>query len=67
MDCGYTLEPPQRDGSNAYPQSMFGFKIKKIEFHYIPHFCYIKVGFKWVYITRKCYPDGYVKNIEILF
>ena len=22
-DCGYTLEPPRRGGSNKYPQSMF--------------------------------------------
>ena len=22
-DCGYSLEPPQRGGSNVYPQSMF--------------------------------------------
>ena len=23
IDCGYTLEPPRRGGSNEYPQSMF--------------------------------------------
>ena len=23
-DCGYTLEPPRRGGSNEYPQSMRG-------------------------------------------
>ena len=23
IDCGYTLEPPQRGGSNENPQSMF--------------------------------------------
>ena len=23
IDCGYTLEPPHRGGSNVYPQSMF--------------------------------------------
>ena len=23
MDCGYSLEPPWRGGSNEYPQSMF--------------------------------------------
>ena len=28
-DCGYTLEPPQRGGSNEYPQSMFWSKNKK--------------------------------------
>ena len=23
IDCGYSLEPPQRGGSNVYPKSMF--------------------------------------------
>ena len=23
IDCGYSLEPPRRCGSNKYPQSMF--------------------------------------------
>ena len=23
IDCGYSLEPPRRDGSNEYPQYMF--------------------------------------------
>ena len=43
IDCGYTLEPPHRGGSNEYPQSMFWIKNKKI-----PQFCYIKMGFEWV-------------------
>ena len=31
IDCGYTLEPPRRGGSNEYPQSIcFGAKIRKI-------------------------------------
>ena len=29
IDCGYTLEPPRRGGSNGYPQSMFWSKNKK--------------------------------------
>ena len=29
IDCGYTLEPPQRGGSNEYPQSMFWSKNSK--------------------------------------
>ena len=28
-DCGYSLEPPHRGGSNEYPQSMFWSKNKK--------------------------------------
>ena len=34
IDCGYSLEPPRRDGSNEYPQSMFWSKNKKNR--YIP-------------------------------
>ena len=30
IDCGYSLEPPRRGGSNEYPQSMFFKKIRKI-------------------------------------
>ena len=30
IDCGYSLEPPRRGGSNVYPQSMFWAKIRKI-------------------------------------
>ena len=30
MDCGYSLEPPHRGGSNDYPQSVFWAEIWKI-------------------------------------
>ena len=30
IDCGYSLEPPRRAGSNEYPQSMFWAEIRKI-------------------------------------
>ena len=30
IDCGYSLEPPRRGGSNKYPQSMFWAAIRKI-------------------------------------
>ena len=29
IDCGYSLEPPRRGGSNDYPQSMFLNRNKK--------------------------------------
>ena len=29
IDCGYSLEPPPRGGSNEYPQSMFLSRNKK--------------------------------------
>ena len=51
------LEPPRRGGSNEYPQSMFWSKKEKQVYHCIPQFCYIKVGFKGVYITQTCFPD----------
>ena len=44
IDCGYTLEPPRRGGSNEYPQIMFGAKIRKIGIHlHAP--------------VRTCFPD----------
>ena len=30
IDCGYSLEPPRRGGSNEYPQSMFLAEIRKL-------------------------------------
>ena len=32
IDCGYSLEPPRRGGSNEYPQSMFLSRNKKMRF-----------------------------------
>ena len=47
IDCGYSLEPPRRGGSNEYPQSMFLNKSKKnIIYPCKPQFYYIKVEFK---------------------
>ena len=42
LDCGYSLKPPRRGGSNEYPQSMFLSRNKKI--------MYTPVGFKGVKI-----------------
>ena len=53
IHCGYTLEPPR---SNEYPKYMFWNKNKKNR-HTL--FCYIKVGFKGVYMPRTCNPDAY--------
>ena len=58
IDCGYTLEPRRRGGSNEYPQSMFWSKNKKKKVYpCIPQFFYIKVGFTGVYISGTCFPD----------
>ena len=32
IDCGYSLEPPRRGGSNEYPQSMLSRNKKKYQF-----------------------------------
>ena len=51
IDCGYSLEPPRRGGSNEYPQSMFLSRKKKNNVYPCKlQFYYIKVGFKGVKI-----------------
>ena len=51
IDCGYSLEPPRRGGSNEYPQYMFLSRNKKNNVYPCkPQFYYIKVGFKGVKI-----------------
>ena len=51
IDCGYSLEPPRRGGSNEYPQSMFWADIRNTMYTPVnPSFYYIKVGFKGVKI-----------------
>ena len=46
IDCGCSLEPPRRGGSNEYPQSMFLSRNKKNNVCPCkPQFYYIKVGF----------------------
>ena len=51
IDCGYSLEPPRRGGSNDYPHSMFSSRNKKNNVYPCkPQFYYIKVGFNGVKI-----------------
>ena len=51
IDCGYSLEPPRRGGSNEYPQSIFLSRNKKNNVYPCKlQFYYIKVGFKGVKI-----------------
>ena len=42
IDCGYSLEPPRRGGSNEYPQSMFWAEIWKIS-----EFLFEKIAIFW--------------------
>ena len=49
IDCGYSLEPPLRGGSNVYLQSMFSGRNKENNVYPCkPQFYCIKVGFKGV-------------------
>ena len=51
IDCGYSLEPPRRGGSNEDPQSMLLNRTNKNNVYPCkPQFYYIKVGFKGVRI-----------------
>ena len=51
IDCGYSLEPPRRGGSNEHPQSMFlSRNTKNNVYPCKPQFYYIKVGFNGVKI-----------------
>ena len=53
IDCGYSLEPRHRGGSNEYPQSMFTSRNKKDNVYPCkPQFYFIKVGFKGVKLYR---------------
>ena len=58
IDCGYSLEPPLRGGSNEYPQSMLLSRNKKNNVYPCkPQFYYNKVGFKGVTIIQTCFRD----------
>ena len=51
IDCGYSLEPPHRGGSNEYPQSMFLSSNKKNNVYPCkPQFYYRRTGFTGVKI-----------------
>ena len=51
IDCGCSLEPPRRGGSNEYPQSIFLNRNKKNNVYPCkPQFYYVKVVFKGVKI-----------------
>ena len=58
-DCGYSLEPPHRGGSNGYPQSMIYSRNKKKNMYTptMPIFVYIKVEFEGIKITETCFRD----------
>ena len=57
-DCGYSLEPPRRGGSNEYPQSMFWAEIWKISEVFIWNFLvFLEVKFS-TYLHRRVFVMG---------
>ena len=56
IDCGYSLEPPHRGGSNEYPQSIFFSRNKKYNVYPCkPQFYYIKVGLRGSKLYRRVF------------
>ena len=51
IDCGYSLEPPRRDGSNEYPQSMFLSRKKKNKSFLSENFLFLESKFS-IYLNR---------------
>ena len=62
MDCGYSLEPLRRGGSNEYPQSMFWAEIWKVFFFLSENFQFLKVKFS-MYLKRRVFV---MKSINVL-
>ena len=54
IDCGYSLEPPRRGGSNECPQSMFWAEIRKISEFLSENFHFLVVKFL-VYLNRRVF------------
>ena len=68
IDCGYSLEPPCRGGSNEYPQVTFLSRNKKNNVYPCkPQFYYIKVGFKGVKIIQVCFRDVQLFQKDFLY
>ena len=54
IDCARSLEQPQWDGSNEYPQPMFLNQNKKNNYLVKPSFSLYKEGIPRVFITLTC-------------
>ena len=56
IDCGYSLEPPRRGGSNDYPQSILKQKYEKYQSFLSEHFQCLAVKFSIylnIYLNRR--------------
>ena len=65
IDCGYSLEPPRRGGSNEYPQSMFLSRNKINVYPCKPQIYCIKMGFKRIKIIWACFRYEYVEYLAV--
>ena len=54
IDCGYSLQPPRRGGSNEYPQSMFWAEIWKISKFLSENFQFLEMKFS-IYLNRRVF------------
>ena len=52
IDCGYSLEPPRRGGSNEYTQSIFEQKQENIRNFYLKMFLFFVVKFSIFLYSR---------------
>ena len=65
IDCGYSLEPPRRGGSNEYPQSIFWVeKWKNIRFFLSENFQFLVVRFS-IYLNRRVFVMIWEKDLEL--
>ena len=66
IDCGYTLDPPRRGGSNEYPQSMFWIKNKENRYTHANPILLYKSGVQWGMISQTCFRDATQIKINLL-
>ena len=50
IDCGYSLEPPQRGGSNEYHNLCFVQKYEKYQIFYLKTFSFLWWNFQYIWI-----------------
>ena len=67
MDCGYSLGPPRRGGSNEYPNLCFEQKYEKYQNYYLKIFRLLEVKFS-IYFNRRvfvmCIPIAYSESTD---
>ena len=64
IDCGYSLEPPRRGGSNEYPQSMFWAEIWKISAILSENVQFLVVKFS-IYLNRRVFVKCMSSNVRV--